>query len=256
MSCYARKTSGAPKINMTMWGLTTWGWHDVPEAWTKFSLTFTATEEFNTTTSAWAVFRLGESIGAAELTGFKIEKGNKATDWTPAPEDTQVQIDGVVSDVAGQEVILNSQESRISSLEQSDETISAAVEKVRTDTQTSLEGVEQAVSRLEERAELAVTAEDVSIAITERLEDGVSSVTTETGYTFNQDGMRIAKFGVEMEYRLDNTGMYVTRSGEGILTANNQGVTALNLQAVQYLMAGEHARFEDYEADRTGCFWI
>lgn len=185
-----------------------------------------------------------------------VERGTKATDWTPAPEDTQVQIDGVVSDVAGQEVILNSQESRISSLEQSDETISAAVEKVRTDTQTSLEGVEQAVSRLEERAELAVTAEDVSIAITERLEDGVSSVTTETGYTFNQDGMRIAKSGEEMENRLDNTGMYVTRSGEGILTANNQGVTALNLQAVQYLMAGEHARFEDYEADRTGCFWI
>ena len=417
ISCYARAVDGAPQINITLWGLTAWGWKVAPSDWTKFSLTFEATEEFNTKTTAWLMFRVKEDIaGTVEFTGFKLEKGNKATewspspdeaqyaianiqvgarnlqlgtqfwddncirlpgnaeingeeitipsntytelekiqvkngdvytigcdvksdvayvgnsflvqlsneagtrlsyewatgsigtdwsrivktitisetesplflgiglransgvegvdctltyrhmmvergtkatDWTPAPEDTQVQIDGVVSDVAGQEVILNSQESRISSLEQSDETISAAVEKVRTDTQTSLEGVEQAVSRLEERAELAVTAEDVSIAITERLEDGVSSVTTETGYTFNQDGMRIAKSGEEMENRLDNTGMYVTRSGEGILTANNQGVTALNLQAVQYLMAGEHARFEDYEADRTGCFWI
>ena len=92
MSCYARATSGAPKINITIWNLTTWGWRDVPEEWTKFSLTFTATEAFNTTTDAWAVFRLGESIGAAELTGFKIEKGNKATDWTPAPEDSWVEM--------------------------------------------------------------------------------------------------------------------------------------------------------------------
>ena len=92
VSCYARATSGEPKINMTIWGLTAWGWQDVPGAWTKFSLTFTATEAFNTTTSAWAVFRLGASIGAAELTGFKIEKGNKATDWTPAPEDSWVEM--------------------------------------------------------------------------------------------------------------------------------------------------------------------
>ena len=185
-----------------------------------------------------------------------VERGTKATDWTPAPEDTQVQIDGVVSDVADQQVVITSQESRIASLELSNETISAAVEKVRTDTQTTMEGVEEAITRLEERAELAVTAEDVSIAITERLEDGVSSVTTETGYTFNQDGMRIAKSGEEMENRLDNTGMYVTRSGEGILTANNQGVQALNLTARQYLIMGQHARFEDYTEGRTACFWI
>lgn len=257
MSCYARATSGAPKINMTMWGLTAWGWQDIPEEWTKFSLTFTATEAFNTTTTAWAVFSAHKSyVGTLEMTGFKIEKGNKATDWTPAPEDTQVQIDGVVSDVADQQVVITSQESRIASLELSDVNISAAVEKVRTDTQTTIEGVEEAVTRLEERAELAVTAEDVSIAITERLEDGVSSVTTETGYTFNQDGMRIAKSGEEMENRLDNTGMYVTRSGEGILTANNQGVQALNLTARQYLIMGQHARFEDYTEGRTACFWI
>lgn len=257
MSCYARAISGAPKFNMTIWGLTAWGWRDVPGEWTKFSLTFTATEAFNSETDAWAVFRAnGGYIGTLEMTGFKIEKGNKATDWTPAPEDTQVQIDGVVSHVADQQVVITSQESRIASLELSDVNISAAVEKVRTDTQTTMEGVEEAVTRLEERAELAVTAEDVSIAITERLEDGVSSVTTETGYTFNQDGMRIAKSGEEMENRLDNTGMYVTRSGEGILTANNQGVQALNLTARQYLIMGQHARFEDYTKGRTACFWI
>lgn len=93
MSCYARKTSGAPKINMTMWGLTALGWQDVPEEWTKFSLTFKATEAFNTTTTAWAVFSAHKSyVGTLEMTGFKIERGNKATDWTPAPEDSWVEM--------------------------------------------------------------------------------------------------------------------------------------------------------------------
>lgn len=96
MSCYARKTSGAPKINMTMWGLTAWGWQDVPEEWTKFSLTFKATEAFNTTTTAWAVFSAHKSyVGTLEMTGFKIEKGNKATDWSPSPDEAQYAIDNL-----------------------------------------------------------------------------------------------------------------------------------------------------------------
>lgn len=36
-----------------------------------------------------------ETAFTVELTDLKFEKGNKATDWSPAPEDTQTQIDGV-----------------------------------------------------------------------------------------------------------------------------------------------------------------
>ena len=93
VSCYARATSGEPKINMTIWGLTAWGWQDVPEEWTKFSLTFKATEAFNSKTSAWAVFSAHKSyVGTLEMTGFKIEKGSKATPWTSAPEDSWVEM--------------------------------------------------------------------------------------------------------------------------------------------------------------------
>ncbi|CAI3298215.1 hypothetical protein CIRMBP1257_00534 [Enterococcus cecorum] len=37
----------------------------------------------------------GAKSGTAWITGIKVEEGNKATDWTPAPEDTQTQIDGI-----------------------------------------------------------------------------------------------------------------------------------------------------------------
>ena len=257
MSCYARKTSGAPKINMTMWGLTAWVWHDVPEAWTKFSLTFKATEAFNTTTTAWAVFGAHKSyVGTLEMTGFKIERGNKATDWTPAPEDTQVQIDGVVSDVAGQEVILNSQESRISNLELNNDSIEASVSKLETTTLTTLDGIKTTVSKLEEKAGLAITEEDVTIAIESKLENADGIFITGTDYGFSADGLRVAKDGQAMESLLDNSGLEVSRSGEAILTADDTGVNALNLTARQYLIVGNHARFENYGTGRTACFWI
>lgn len=54
--------------------------------------------------------------------------------------------------------------------------------------------------------------------------------------------------------------MYVTRSEEEILTANNEGVNAINLTARQYLIIGKNSRIEDYtngtDGNRTACFYI
>lgn len=118
----------------------------------------------------------------------------------------------------------------------------------------------------EQKSELEILSNKINITVTEtdqKIKDavaGIDSVTTSTGYTFGADGLRIAKQGEQMENKLDNTGMYVTRDNVPILTANNQGVTALNLTAHQYLIVGQNSRFEDYTGDggeaRTGCFWI
>ena len=94
----------------------------------------------------------------------------------------------------------------------------------------------------------------------ENADISVDHVTTTTGYTFDKDGLSIYKSGHEMKNLLDNTGMYVTRSGEEILTANNEGVSAINLTARQYLIVGSNSRFEDYTpvsgSKRTACFYV
>ena len=100
------------------------------------------------------------------------------------------------------------------------------------------------------------TADDVSIQVKNILDKGVDKVTTGTGYTFNDDGLKITKSGEEIENLLDNTGMYVTRSGETILQANNTGVTATDVTVRNYLIIGTHARFEDYGENRTACFYL
>lgn len=66
------------------------------EKWTKISVTFTPTETF-VDCCARAHF---DKNGTAWVTDFKLEKGSKATDWTPAPEDTTSEIKTATKDMA------------------------------------------------------------------------------------------------------------------------------------------------------------
>lgn len=133
-----------------------------------------------------------------------------------------VQVGGVVSEVAQQTSELNAVKQNLTSVQQS--------------------------------------SEQVSIQLQDIVDNGVSKVTTGTGYTFDVDGLRIKKSGEEMGNKLDNTGMYVTRSDETILQANNAGVVATDVTVRNYLIIGTHARFEDYtdgsDTKRTACFFI
>ena len=38
--------------------------------------------------------------------------------------------------------------------------------------------------------------------------------------------------------------------------ADNLGVKAEDLHATTYLIIGNNSRLEDYNTNRTGCFWI
>ena len=85
---------------------------------------------------------------------------------------------------------------------------------------------------------------------------GVNKVDTGKGFRFDENGLSISQKGSEMSTLIDNDGMKVSKSGQVVLTADNKGVDAVNLHASTYLIIGNNSRFEDYGADRTGCFWI
>jgi len=113
------------------------------------------------------------------------------------------------------------------------------------------------VSALRDQVAVCVTSDQLDIAVKNV---SVDSVTTTTGYTFNSEGLIISKSDEEMKNVLDNHGMSVSRAGEDVLIANNEGVNAINLTARQYLTIGQYSRFEDYAHDndhqRTACFYI
>ena len=66
--------------------------------WTRISKTITLTQDYYNCCIRAYVTR----NGTAWFTDFKLEKGNKITDWTPAPEDTEEYIDNLAYDLQGQ----------------------------------------------------------------------------------------------------------------------------------------------------------
>lgn len=118
------------------------------------------------------------------------------------------------------------------------------------------------IAEIEKSVEMKLDADAVSIIVDKRVADGVEQVVTKTGYTFDSEGLTISKTGDEIANVIDNTGMYVKRGDDEMLTATKDGVTATDLHAKTYLLIGSdggRSRFEDYDVGiekRTGCFWI
>lgn len=171
---------------------------------------------------------LGEVI---KQTYARVDKANK-------------QIDIVASEVGANTTA-------IANLQVKTDGITAAVE----DVQKSLNDTNKDIIELNRKAELAITPEDVTIAIKSEMQNGVDRVTTNTGFTFNDEGLTVSKTGTEMTTTITEDGMTVKKNNEAVLTANNTGVDAVNLRATTYLIIGKNSRFEDY-GNRTGCFWI
>ena len=132
------------------------------------------------------------------------------------------------------------------------------MQRIESNTEDALGAINDNISNLTNRVKATMTADQVNLAIkTELEENGVSSVTTETGFTFNSEGLTIDKAGSQMKTTITDDGMTVYRDDEAVLTANNVGVDATNLRATTYLIIGLNSRFEDYDGgSRTGCFWI
>ena len=130
------------------------------------------------------------------------------------------------------------------------------VKDAQVGTQETVEGLEESLAQVSSRVELALTSDQVEIAIEKKLAQGVDTVTTKTGFTFDDVGLTVSKTGSEMTTQVTEDGMTVSRSGTQVLVVDNQGVEATNLHAKTFLILAGKARLEPYGADRMGCFWI
>jgi hypothetical protein len=177
------------------------------------------------------------NLGAAlNQTFARVDKANK-------------RIDIVASEVA-------ENHEAISSLQINTESISASVSNISNQVSEAIEGVNGNIETLSKKVEAQITAEDVSIAIKSELDNGVDKVITNTGFTFDDVGLTVSKSNSEMETTITEDGMTVYKNNETVLTANNEGVKAVDLHATTYLIIGTNSRFENYGSNRTACFWI
>lgn len=140
--------------------------------------------------------------------------------------------------------------------------IQAAVSGLKSDLDTATDDLQGQLTdqagkldELEQKTSLTVTQEQVEIIVSEAVA-GVDSVTTSTGFKFDDIGMTISSTESEFSALARPFGFYIKRGEENVMVADNNGVEAINLTVNKYLSIGGLARLEPYGIDRVGCFWI
>lgn len=208
-------------------------------------------------TSSWKYNDSGETASnptnlgeAIKQTYAKVDKQNKEITLLASEQKA------LVTDVASLKVAKDNIVASVSQITEVQTGISSSL----TDLQNAFTdqnniNAEQ-FDTLTQKVESSMTADQVHLAISTELSNGVDKVTTSTGFTFNEAGLTISKNDSEISTNIDEDGMSIYKNNEEVLTADNTGVTQVNATIKQYLIVGKNSRFEDYGSDRTGCFWI
>ena len=163
-------------------------------------------------------------------------------------------------DKVNQEILLvatqaNTNRDEISSLKVTSSNIEAKVTRVENNVSQSNTEINNKYNKLEQEVSTKMSAEDVQIAINSTLSNGVDSVTTTTGFTFNKDGLTVKQSDKEVSTNINADGMVVSKNDiEELLVADSDGVRAKNLRATTYLIIG-YSHFEN-QGNRTACFWV
>ena len=188
-----------------------------------------------------------------EYAASDTDEADNPANLGDALKKTYATVDKVNKEIDIVASLSKENEEAISSIRLTTDSITSSVESV----ESVVNSLTQQMEELTKRVETIVTPEDLQIQIKEVLQNGITEVTTTTGFTFNQDGLNVSKTGSEMNTTITEDGMIVSRETTPMLVANNEGVEAINLKASTYLIIGLNSRFEDYDnKTRTGCFWI
>lgn len=187
-------------------------------------------------------------------------------------EDLDISLDEEIKQLKGKSNVLtrtieetksevsNLEESTSSMVQQTSSELNASIKSLEDNMKSSDDATSAELEVIRKQLDVSVTSDELSLEFQKERESGADKVLTSTGYSFDENGMKISKSDSEMATMITDNGMTVSRSGEDVLTANSEGVDAYNLHAKTYLIIGNTSRFEDYYNEdgelRTGCFWI
>lgn len=199
-----------------------------------------------------------DRIGARTATDLerKYNFGKTFAEMLGLINDSRDKVNSVESQLESVENSTKLMRDEMGVVVQAQETIKKDITSINGD----IDNINGDISELTSSVEMKLDADAVNIEIEKKIANGVDQVViTETGYRFDDKGLKISTSDSEISNLIDNTGMYVKNFGSDVLTANNQGVGAVNLHAKTYLIIGAgngRSRIEDYGINRTGVFWI
>lgn len=195
--------------------------------------------------------------GSSNTNGFsiknvKIEKGTKATDWTPAPEDVQGNIDTVQGNVDGTNEALSTRINQAETvIQQTKDEISLKADKTVTDELGNV--VEQhstEISTLNNQFNVEITRIDGSI-------DGVKGDMSEVkSYMhFDETSLTLGKSNSPMQVSISNEELDFLDNGKVVAYVNGQKMYIDSLEVLSSLIVGQH-KIEKYDNNITLIRWV
>lgn len=97
---------------------------------------------------------------------YKIETGNKPTDWTPAPEDTQSQIDNITEITTSHTISISTMQGQISSLISEDTTIKGNYDALLSRYNATVNTVDSMKTTIGEHTTILNSQNDSIVAVT------------------------------------------------------------------------------------------
>lgn len=173
-----------------------------------------------------------------------------------AVNNTYARVDKInnVVEIMSEEV--DETKKSISNIMLTSDNITASVKTIETNLANSMETMKGDINSISKQVEATMTSEQIKYEIQKEIGEGIHSVSTTTGFTFNDEGLTISKTGAEMTTQITEDGMSIYRDSDEVLTVDNTGVKAENLHTTTYLNIAGLMRFEIYDGSRIGCFWV
>lgn len=156
---------------------------------------------------------------------LKIEKGNKATDWTPAPEDTEEQIHVLTDSLAGVSSIVNKLDKTIkdkvwqddftTTINKYDATVAESIRSRVTETEKSIKGITSTVKDMETTVSKKAdgsTVETLNTRLTKAEQDANGFKTTVQDYFTTTDKTLngIQSWKIEVNQKISKDGILST----------------------------------------------
>lgn len=203
--------------------------------WEYVTWTFTFNEKVATATNLKLFVFTRDMTGDLYFSHLKLEKGNRATDWTPAPEDTETAITETADQVRTYaESILSQKADEIEiSISTVTGTIAAGVEECKDSIAATNADMEASVNTLNQRV---TDQEDDLLAYKNQ---------TSTYFRFNTNGLNIGKQvdGDESPYaiNLDNEKMAFLQNGMEVAYVQYNKLHINAVEAIDRMSVGAAA---------------
>ena len=205
------------------------------------------------------------SLTTIYFSNIKLEKGNKATDWTPAPEDVQQGIDNAQDAANNANSIANKAQNAANNAQNTANNAASdadAAQSAAENAQSAAENAQQAADNAQEMAgnaqQVAMEAQAASDKANE-LASGATAGLQQMSQVFYADSTGAhVKAANDNETVIQSDGMHVMVGNTEVARFTRDDSHVDNLAIGRFLMFGAH-RAEIYEQDGevgTGFFWI